>query len=121
MAAVSRAVDSTMCGQLPRCIHMDTLATAWCWSLLGVVLLVSELVGAAGFDDGVGVGAGAGACACACACAAVPRIEGLVGVWDAAAADADIAAVRLACAGVDVDVDVDVDAAAATADAGALG
>jgi hypothetical protein len=32
MAAVSSAVDSTMCGHPPRCIHMDTRATALCFS-----------------------------------------------------------------------------------------
>lgn len=121
MAAVSRAVDSTMCGQLPRCIHMDTLATAWCWSLLGVVLLVLVLVGADGFDNGVGAGAGAGAGACACACAAVPRIQDLVGAWDAAAAaDAVVAAVPLAWA-AGVDVVGGGAAATADADAGAAG
>lgn len=33
IAAVSSAVDSTMCGHPPRCIHMDTRATAICFCL----------------------------------------------------------------------------------------
>lgn len=50
MAAVSSAVDSTMCGQLPRCIHIDTLATAWCCAASASVVVLVLVFGCCGCD-----------------------------------------------------------------------
>ncbi|CCF37628.1 hypothetical protein CH063_08920 [Colletotrichum higginsianum] len=93
MAAVSRAVDSTMCGQLPRCIHMDTLATAWCWaassrssglSLSTLEELLPPMALVMSGAPPVGVGAGTGT-PCVVVGGAVGNAEADTGADDAVA------------------------------------
>ena len=67
MAAVRRAVDSTMWGQPPRCIHMETLETACCCpasaasvATIGIVAAVGAIVAAAPTTDDCPGGGGGG-------------------------------------------------------------
>jgi hypothetical protein len=50
MAAISNAVDSTMCGQPPRCIHIETRATACCFSAAAAVVAVTVVAAVVVFD-----------------------------------------------------------------------